>query len=92
MSRRRRSRAVVRRRSRRADRLTRKALAVGRGEARAVLALRTAALRRRAVAIRRMAAVARAKPVPAVDQMRVRAAGGPMTAGVLVAEGDSWFD
>src|SRR6266508_6371992 len=74
------------------DRLTRKALDVGRAEAREVLKLRAAALRRRTAATRGLPAPARAEPAPAVDEARVRAFGGRATAGVLVAEGDSWFD
>jgi hypothetical protein len=74
------------------DRLARKALAVGRVEARAVLELRAAALRRRAKAMRAVPAPPRAKAAVTIDPARLRAVGGPATAGVLVAEGDSWFD
>jgi hypothetical protein len=74
-----------------ADRLTRKALEVGRAEAREVLDLRSAALRSRNRAARAVRARTRARPA-AADATRVRAAGDPATAGVLVAEGDSWFD
>lgn len=74
------------------DRLTRKALDVGRAEAREVLKLRATALRRRTAATRGLPAPARAKPAPSVDEARRRAVGGLASAGVLVAEGDSWFD
>ena len=76
-----------------ADRMTRKALEVGRAEAREVLKLRSAALRSRSRATRAVRARTRARPAAAAaDAARVRAAGDPATAGVLVAEGDSWFD
>jgi lysophospholipase L1-like esterase len=76
-----------------ADRMTRKALEVGRAEAREVLKLRSAALRSRSRATRALRARTRARPAAAAaDAVRVRAAGDPATAGVLVAEGDSWFD
>lgn len=72
------------------DRVTRRAFDVGRTEARAVLQMRTAALRRRAAAVRALPAATRvARPVR--DDL-VRAAGPARTAGTLVAEGDSWFD
>jgi lysophospholipase L1-like esterase len=80
-----------------ADRLTRKALEVGRAEAREVLDLRSAALRSRNRAARAVRARTRARPAAApaaasAEPARMRAAGDPATAGVLVAEGDSWFD
>lgn len=74
------------------DRVHRKALEVGRAEARAVLELRATALRRRASATRRLRSTTQPRPSAAVDSARIRAVGGPATAGVLVAEGDSWFD
>jgi hypothetical protein len=74
------------------DRLTRKALEVGRMQAREVLSLRARALRRRARATRALGAVAPVRPAAVAREALVRAGGGPATAGVLVAEGDSWFD
>jgi hypothetical protein len=74
------------------DPLTRKALEVGRQEARKVLKRRSAALRRRAAAVRKPRGAQRAMRPTAVDERLRRAVGGPATAGVLVAEGDSWFD
>jgi hypothetical protein len=73
------------------DRLTRRALQVGRQEAREILKIRQVALRRRAAATRRLRAGTRAVR-PAVREALVRAVGGPASAGLLVAEGDSWFD
>ena len=74
------------------DPLTREALEVGRREAQKVLKRRTAALRKRVAATRKPRVVRRAARAPTVDAARLRAVGGPATAGVLVAEGDSWFD
>ena len=74
------------------DRLTRKALEVGRKEAQEVLKLRATALKRRSAATRRPRAAKRGVSAEGVDEALVRAVGGPATAGVLVAEGDSWFD
>jgi GDSL-like Lipase/Acylhydrolase family len=74
------------------DRLARRALQVGREEAREVLKLRNAALRKRAAAVRARRAAAPARAAAPVDDARMRAVGDPATAGVLVAEGDSWFD
>ena len=74
------------------DPLTRKALEVGRQEAQKVLKRRSAALRRRAAAVRKPRVVRRAMRPTEVDERLRRAVGGPATAGVLVAEGDSWFD
>jgi lysophospholipase L1-like esterase len=73
------------------DSLTRKALEIGRQEAARVLKRRSAALRRRAAAVRRPRAARQVRP-PRVGERLQRAVGGPATAGVLVAEGDSWFD
>jgi lysophospholipase L1-like esterase len=75
------------------DSLTRKALEVGRQEAQKVLKRRSAALRRRAAAVRKPRVGRRAmRPTAVVDERLRRAVGGPASAGVLVAEGDSWFD
>jgi lysophospholipase L1-like esterase len=72
--------------------ITRKALQVGRQQADAVLKFRTKELRRRTSAMRRPAGAARATGGPPVAPKLIRAVGGPASAGVLVAEGDSWFD
>ena len=79
-------------RSRRATTVVsaRRATAVGRSLAGEVLRFRDSALRRRAAALRLAApSVIAAR---AVSPRLIRAAGGPARAGVLVAEGDSWFD
>src|SRR5688500_17382096 len=70
-------------------------MAVGRRLAGEVLRFRDSALRRRATALRRAAPAA--VGARAVPPRLVRAAGGvpggkAARAGVLVAEGDSWFD
>ena len=68
-------------------------MAVGRSMANEVLRFRDQALRRRAAAVRQAAPVADAR---AVSPRLIRAAGmgpgGVARTGVLVAEGDSWFD
>jgi hypothetical protein len=71
--------------------LVRHAVEVGRRQAGEVLAFRARALDRRAVAVERVAREVPAKP-RRPDPKKVRAAGRPSRAGVLVAEGDSWFD
>jgi lysophospholipase L1-like esterase len=75
-----------------ADKATRNALQIGRAQAREVLKFRARELRRRA-------AVLKAKPkrllpqrTREIDEALLRAVGAAQTAGVLVAEGDSWFD
>ena len=70
---------------------TRRAISVGEALAREVLRFREQSLKRRAVAIQRMRPRLRAR-APVVSAHLVRAAGGPDRKGVLVAEGDSWFD
>lgn len=73
---------------------TSKAIAQGRRAADRVLAARAAALRRRTAALRRLErerAERRAVAPPPAPRL-LRRVGGPATAGVLVAEGDSWFD
>jgi len=70
-----------------------RAMAVGRRLAGEVLTFRELALRRRAAALRRVRPAITSRAVPA---QLIRAAGGApdavRRAGVLVAEGDSWFD
>ncbi|HVL68109.1 MAG TPA: SGNH/GDSL hydrolase family protein [Vicinamibacterales bacterium] len=68
----------------------REAVSTGQALARQVLAARREGLRRRAAAVRREGPRIRARAL-AMTPQRVRAAGVP-AAGVLVAEGDSWFD
>lgn len=74
--------------------VTSKAVAAGKEMAREVVTLRKQALRKRDAAVRaatraRGAAAFAAKAAPA--PARITAAGAP-PVGVLVAEGDSWFD
>lgn len=75
------------------DKITREALDTGRNQARKVLEMRAASLKRREKALKahakkmkrfKGAATAELAPLPLL------AGGG--TAGMLVAEGDSWFD
>lgn len=70
---------------------TGRAVSVGEAIASEVLRFRKLSLRRRALAIRRMPPRLRKRAV-VVSPQRVRAAGGRERRGVLVAEGDSWFD
>jgi lysophospholipase L1-like esterase len=75
------------------DPLTRKAIKVGRQQADDVLQFRAKELRRRASAVRQHARAVQAEGgPPPIAATLVRAVGGPASAGVLVAEGDSWFD
>jgi hypothetical protein len=67
------------------------AVAAGEAIASEVLRFRKQSLRRRAQAVQRMPPRVRAR-APVVSPRLVRAAGGPGRRGVLVAEGDSWFD
>jgi hypothetical protein len=71
------------------DASARAAIATGRSLARAAIRQRDAALRRRAANLRRAPVHTEVVAVPAA---RAAALGGPKTLGVLVAEGDSWFD
>lgn len=72
--------------------ITRKAIQVGRQQADEVLKFRAKELRKRTRAVTRRVRGAKAEGVPAIAPALVRAVGGPASAGVLVAEGDSWFD
>ena len=67
------------------------AVSVGQAMATEVLRFREQSLQRRAQAIKRLPPRVRARVAVAPPKL-VRAAGGPERAGVLVAEGDSWFD
>src|SRR5262245_40178529 len=72
--------------------ITRKALEVGRRQADEVLQFRTRELRRRTRAVKRHVRAVRTEGGPPLAPELLRAVGGPVSAGVLVAEGDSWFD
>src|SRR5713226_4614239 len=74
------------------DRTTRKALAVGRAQANEVLRLRGKALRRRVTAARALRTRLVSQRVKPINPRLLRAVGESVTAGTLVAEGDSWFD
>ena len=72
------------------------AMSSGRAIAENVIALRTKRRRRRAAAAKRMARAperrrASAGP-PQIPQKTRTLLGAPISAGVLIAEGDSWFD
>jgi hypothetical protein len=65
----------------------------GRQQADEVLKFRAQELRKRVQAVKRQTAAVRAARVPPpIAAKLIRAAGGPGSTGVLVAEGDSWFD
>jgi lysophospholipase L1-like esterase len=77
--------------------MTRRALKVGNQQAKAVLEFRAEALRAREEALSRRAALldGDTQPLATADLVPpalLSAVGGPQTAGVLVAEGDSWFN
>src|SRR5829696_674985 len=80
------------------DELTPIAIEHGRDQAANVLRFRSRALEERVAAVARSAARAQqteevvSEEVATLDPDLVRAVGGPRSAGVLVAEGDSWFD
>jgi hypothetical protein len=75
------------------DQNTRRAIKAGQRQADEVVKFRTKELRRRTSAVKRQMRALRAERAPApIAPKLVRAAGGPGSAGVLVAEGDSWFD
>jgi lysophospholipase L1-like esterase len=75
-----------------ADKAMRKALQIGRAQAREVLKFRSRALRKRAAALKAKPQRLRSQRTVEVDPALLRAVGAAQTAGVLVAEGDSWFD
>jgi len=69
------------------------ALSLARAQAAEVLSLRTKAIRARARTLATKATVTRdVSLTAAVTPTMLRAVGGAATAGVLIAEGDSWFD
>jgi lysophospholipase L1-like esterase len=82
-------------RSARVDAGVSAAIKSGRAMAEDVIAFRTGRTRKRAAAVRRMALAPKPRRAPAAPQIpsRTRALlGSPVSAGVLIAEGDSWFD
>ncbi|MGY4456566.1 hypothetical protein [Bradyrhizobium sp. LB13.1] len=83
------------RRSARVDASVSAAIRSGQAMAEEVIAFRTARTRKRSAAVRRMARAPKPRRAPAATQIpsRTRALlGSPVSAGVLIAEGDSWFD
>jgi lysophospholipase L1-like esterase len=68
------------------------AIATGEARARDVLAFRARRLRRRATAVRAAARQRPAAEAVVISPRTLASLGPPATAGVLVAEGDSWFD
>ena len=71
------------------------AIKSGQAMAEDVMAFRAGQTRKRAATVRRMARApgARRAPAPPKIPSRTRALlGSPVSAGVLIAEGDSWFD
>ncbi|MGH8603171.1 MAG: hypothetical protein ACREXR_10480, partial [Gammaproteobacteria bacterium] len=72
------------------DQATKKALAAGRQQAKEVLEFRNKALKVRKSALKKPTRPHAEAAV--IDAKLVQAAGGTDSAGVLVAEGDSWFD
>ena len=74
------------------DRTTRKALTLGRAQADGILKLRAKALRRRAKAVRALRRRRTTARITPINPRLLQAVGEPTMAGVLIAEGDSWFD
>ena len=74
------------------DRATRAALQIGRAQAREVLKFRARALRKRAAALKTKPKRLLPQRTREIDESLLRAVGEAQTAGVLIAEGDSWFD
>jgi lysophospholipase L1-like esterase len=75
-----------------ADKTTRKAFEIGRAQAAEVLKFRARALRQRAAALKKRPKRLAGRRVSEIDKRILRAVGDPQTTGVLIAEGDSWFD
>ena len=83
------------RRSARVDAGVSAAIKSGQAMAEDVIAFRTKQTRKRTATVRRMALAPKPRRAPAAPQIpsRTRALlGSPVSAGVLIAEGDSWFD
>ncbi|MGH8658850.1 MAG: hypothetical protein ACREV4_10380 [Gammaproteobacteria bacterium] len=74
------------------DQVTKKALAAGRQQAKEVLEFRNKALKMRKSALKKKTRLHVRPEAAVIDAKLVQAAGGTGSAGVLVAEGDSWFD
>jgi lysophospholipase L1-like esterase len=70
----------------------RKAIRIGREQAQEVLQFRARALRKRTAAVRKKAIDRRSLRAAEIEPRLLRAIGGDQSAGVLIAEGDSWFD
>src|SRR5229473_2502907 len=64
----------------------------GRAQAAAVVAFRARQRRRRTRAIAARPALARAMAAPNIPASTLRALGPAVSTGLLIAEGDSWFD
>lgn len=75
-----------------ANKSTRKALQIGRAQAQEVLKFRARALRTRAAALKKKPKRLLTPRARDVDVKLLRSVGDPQTTGVLIAEGDSWFD
>jgi lysophospholipase L1-like esterase len=74
------------------DQYVRKAVRIGRAQAKEVLAFRDRALRKRAVALKKRPKHLLVRQASSIEPKLLRSVGDPGTTGVLVAEGDSWFD
>ena len=74
------------------DKITRRALEIGRANADEVISFRTKALRRRSQALSKRTAASltrEAAPLKIIPKLIAAARG---STGTLIAEGDSWFD
>lgn len=74
------------------NRSTRKAFQIGRAQAEEVLKFRARALRSRAAALKKKPKRLLTPRARDIDAKLLRSLGGSQTTGVLIAEGDSWFD
>jgi len=72
--------------------ITRKAEKFGRQQADEVLKFRTRELQRRSKAVGKAARGVKVLSSPPISGKFIRAVGGISSSGILVAEGDSWFD
>jgi hypothetical protein len=70
----------------------RSAIRLGQAQAADVIKFRKAQQRRRAGVARRLARQGAADAAPQISEDVLKDLGPPISAGVLVAEGDSWFD
>src|SRR5688500_12054064 len=75
-----------------ANKSARKALQIGRAQAQEVLKFRARALRTRAAALKKRPKRLLIPRARDIDAKLLRSVGDPQTTGVLIAEGDSWFD